>query len=143
MIRKLENQDVGRVADIWLDTNLKTHFFITDAYWKSNYDYVKKMLLQTEVYVYEDENVIQGFVGVSDEYIEEIFISDKAQSHGIGKKLLDYLKNRKSELSLNVYQKNVRAIKFYQREKFEVIREDFDEATGEKDYVMIWKKENE
>ena len=70
MIRKLLNGDVDRVADIWLNTNLKAHYFIPEQYWTSNYELVKEMLLQAEVYVYEDNKIIQGFVGLSNEYIE-------------------------------------------------------------------------
>ena len=47
------------------------------------------MLPQAEVYVYEDDKMIQGFLGVRDEYIEGIFVSDKMQSQGIGKILLN------------------------------------------------------
>ena len=43
------------------------------------------------------------------------------------------------KLHLNVYQKNIRAINFYQREDFEIRGEGLDEATGEKDYEMIWQ----
>ena len=35
---------------------------------------------QAEVYVYEDDKMIQGFVGLSNEYIEGIFVSDGMQS---------------------------------------------------------------
>ena len=63
------------------------------------------MLPQSEVYVYENNNKIQGFIGVKDDYIEGIFVADEMQSHGIGKKLLDYIKNKKTKLQLNVYQK--------------------------------------
>ncbi len=138
MIRTLQNADINRVADIWLDTNLKAHSFISAQYWKSNYDLVKKMLSQAEVYVYEDGQKIQGFIGLSDEYIEGIFVPEEMQSQGIGKLLLNYIKDRKSALRLNVYQKNIRAIHFYQREGFEIQCEGLDEVTGEKDYVMIW-----
>ena len=40
MIRKLLNGDIDRVADIWLKTNLKAHYFISNQYWKSNYELV-------------------------------------------------------------------------------------------------------
>ena len=30
MIRKLLNRDIDRVADIWLKTNLKAHYFISN-----------------------------------------------------------------------------------------------------------------
>lgn len=140
MIRSLQKADINRVADIWLDTNLKAHSFISTQYWESNYELVKEMLSQAEVYVYEDGQKIQGFIGLSDKYIEGIFVSEKMQSQGIGKLLLNYIKDRKDVLRLNVYQKNIRAIHFYQREGFEIQCEGLDEATGEKDYVMIWQQ---
>lgn len=49
--------------------------------------------------------MIQGFIGLSGEYIEGIFVSEAMQSQGIGKILLNYVKNTKSKLILNVYQK--------------------------------------
>ena len=139
MIRKLQKADINRVADIWLKTNLKAHFFIPEQYWISNYEFVKEMLPQAEVYVYEDDKMIQGFIGVSDEYIEGIFVSDEMQSRGIGKMLLDYIKDKKDRLQLKVYQKNVRAMSFYQREGFTIQSESMDEFTGEKEYVMNWE----
>jgi putative acetyltransferase len=140
MIRELQKADIDRVADIWLDTNLKAHYFISTQYWKSNFELVKEMLLQAEVYVYESGQKIQGFIGLSGEYIEGIFVSDEKQSQGIGKLLLNFIKNRKTNLHLNVYQKNTRAIHFYQREGFEIQCEGLDKTTGEKDYAMIWQQ---
>ena len=67
MVRRLQQADINNVADIWLDTNLKAHYFISAQYWKSNFDLVKEMLSQAEVYVYEDEQKIQGFIGMSGE----------------------------------------------------------------------------
>ena len=143
MIRKLQKVDINRVADIWLKTNLKAHFFIPEQYWISNYEFVKEMLPQAEVYVYEDDKMIQGFIGINDEYIEGIFVSDEMQSHGIGKILLDYMKDKKVRLQLNVYQKNVRAMSFYQREEFTIQSERMDEFTGETEYVMNWESDCE
>lgn len=91
MIRVLQKADIERVVDIWLDTNLKAHYFIPGQYWKNNIDLVKE---------------------------------------------------KKMKLYLNVYQKNTRAIHFYQREGFEIQREGLDEFTGEKDYVMVWQRGN-
>ena len=139
MIRKLQKVDINRVADIWLKTNLKAHFFIPEQYWISNYEFVKKLLPQAEVYVYEDDKMIQGFIGINDEYIEGIFVSDEMQSRGIGKILLDYIKDKKDRLQLKVYQKNVRAMSFYQREGFTIQSEEMDEFTREKEYVMNWE----
>ena len=65
-------------------TNLKAHFFIPEQYWSSNYELVKEMLPQAEVYVYENDKKVQGFVDVRDEYVEGIFVVDEMQSQGIG-----------------------------------------------------------
>ena len=97
------------------------------------------MLLQAEVYVYENNGEIQGFIGLNREYVEGIFVCDKLQSQGIGKLLLDFVKESRTELSLHVYQKNIGAIRFYQREGFETQSEGMDEDTCEKDYVMTWR----
>ena len=140
MIRELRKADINRVAEIWLDTNIKAHDFIPAQYWESNFAFVKEMLSQAEIYVYENEQKIQGFIGMSGDYIEGIFVAAELQSQGIGKLLLKHVKNKKSELLLNVYQKNTRAICFYKREGFEIQHEGFDEATGEKDYAMVWKQ---
>ena len=99
------------------------------------------MLPRAEVYVYENDREIWGFIGLNGAYIEGIFVSSEMQSRGIGKRLLDFVKTKKTELRLNVYQKNMRAIRFYQREGFKILREGMDEATGEKDYEMTWRQE--
>ena len=79
MIRKLLNGDIDRVADIWLKTNLKAHYFISNQYWKSNYELVKEMMSQYEVYVFEADKMIQGFVGLNDEYIRNGMIVQDIQ----------------------------------------------------------------
>ena len=139
MIRELRKADINKVAAVWLNTNIKAHYFIPAQYWKSNFELVKELLLQATVYVYEDNQEIQGFIGLNDEYIEGIFVSDEMQSQGIGKILLNYAKDKRNKLYLNVYQKNARAISFYKREGFEIQHSGLDEATGEKDYVMTWQ----
>lgn len=140
MIRELQKADIDKVADIWLNTNVTAHSFISSQYWQNNFELVKELLLQATVYVYEHNQEIQGFIGLNDEYVEGIFVSDEMQSHGIGKALLNYAKDKRSKLLLNVYQKNTRAISFYQREGFDVQNSGLDEATGEKEYVMAWQR---
>lgn len=140
MIRVLGEKDVDIVAKIWLKTNIKAHDFIASSYWKEHYEMVKDMFLQAEVYVYEIEKEIMGFIGLDKEYIEGIFVLDQYQKRGIGKALLNHIKAKKEHLSLNVYHKNLNAIQFYQREGFCVQYEDVDKNTGEKEYRMVWNR---
>lgn len=140
MIRVLEEKDVDTVAKIWLETNIKTHDFIASNYWKEHYEIIKDIFLQAEIYVYEIEKEIMGFIGLDKEYIEGIFALDQYQKRGIGKALLNHVKAKKEHLSLNVYHKNLNAIFFYQRESFCVQYEDVDKNTGEKEYRMVWNR---
>ena len=70
MIRELQKADINKVTDIWLDTNVTAHSFISSQYWQNNFELVKELLLQATVYVYEQNQEIQGFIGLNDEYIE-------------------------------------------------------------------------
>lgn len=142
MIRKMEEKDISDVLQIWLETNIKAHSFIEKEYWTGNYEMVKQILPEAEVYVYEDEKngQIVGFIGINDQYVEGLFVKETVQSNGIGKRLMDYVKNRKIELCLGVYQKNARAVHFYLRENFLIQAEETDENTDEKEYIMRWGK---
>ena len=141
MIRKLRDSDLSAVMKIWLDTNIKSHNFVSKEYWTSNYEMVKEILPKSEIYVYEEEdtNLIDGFIGLLDSYLAGLFVKDTAQSKGIGKQLLDYAKSIKSEMTLSVYQKNIRAVHFYQREQFQIQSENIDDNTNEKEFIMIWR----
>lgn len=142
MIRQYNEGDIDTIIQIWLDTNIQAHHFISSDYWRANYDMVREMLPNAEIYVYEDDCTKQmdGFIGLNDDYIEGIFVKETAQSHGIGKQLLDYVKGFKQRLRLDVYLKNERAISFYQREFFTIKTKTVDDTTGEKEYSMVWKK---
>lgn len=79
MIRVLQESDIDKVMQIWLDTNINTHNFIQEEYWKINYNTVKEMLPQAEVYLYENDNTrqIEGFIGLNDDYIAGLFVKKR------------------------------------------------------------------
>lgn len=142
MIRTFSENDLFAVMQIWLDANIKVHSFIPKDYWTDNYAMVKEILPQAEIYVCEDSdtNQIDGFIGLTDNYIEGIFVREYMRSRGIGKQFLDFAKEIKSSLRLSVYQKNTRAIAFYQREQFVIRSESIDDSTNEKEFIMTWSK---
>lgn len=142
MIRKFGQKDADTVMTIWLETNLEAHAFIPKEYWQSNYASVKEMLPEAEIFVFEEEKTKQllGFIGLIKNYIAGIFIIRAKQSQGIGKALMDYVKENYSSLTLTVYQKNSRALAFYLREDFKILAERVDKNTKEKEFIMTWKK---
>lgn len=138
MIRSLHKDELDIVMEIWLETNIAAHDFIDPSYWRGNFELVKGMLPEADVFVYEENKAILGFVGLMDQYIAGIFVDADSQSKGIGKALLDYVKGNHSELSLHVYKRNIRAVEFYLREGFLVSKEQIDENTGETEIEMCW-----
>lgn len=142
MIRQFKKNDLPAVMQIWLDTNIKAHDFIPKEYWENNYEIVKEILPDAEIYVHEDDTAgfIDGFIGLTDNYIAGIFVKEDKQSKGIGKQLLNYVKNIKPNISLSVYQKNTKAVRFYKREQFQIVSENVDDITNEKEFIMEWNK---
>lgn len=145
MIRAFQKEDLSAVMQIWLDVNVKAHSFISEAYWRDHYEMVKEMLPQAKVYVMEAEHggQIEGFIGLTDDYVAGLFVREESQSKGIGKQLLDHVKGIKASMTLSVYQKNTRALSFYRREHFTVRSENTDDGTGEKEFVMVWRRPQE
>ena len=143
MIRKFESRDLDAVMQIWLHGNLDAHAFVPADFWTGHFDMVRDMLPQAELYVHENEDTrqIDGFIGLTENHIEGIFVAKAARSKGIGKALLDYAKSRKPRLDLSVYQKNERALAFYRREQFAVQSEGIDEDTNEADIQMLWTRQ--
>ena len=142
MIRKFETQDLDAVMQIWLHGNLDAHPFIPASFWTDHFETVRDMLPQAELYVHENEATrqIDGFIGLTENHIEGIFDAKAVRTNGIGKALLDHVKSRKPCLTLSVYQKNERALAFYQREQFTVQSEGIDEDTNEADIQMLWTR---
>lgn len=140
MIRKFEAKDIERVMEIWLEANIDAHDFISKDYWRSQFQSVQDQILNADIYIYELDNEIKGFAGMTGNYLAGIFVDKKCRSAGIGKNLLNYIKKNYPAFSLNVYRKNRRAIEFYLREGMSVASEEVDDNTMEADYKMIWKQ---
>lgn len=125
---------------LWLHANIESHSFIEADYWKKNYDMVRKLISEAEVYVAEENEEIQGFIGLTDTYIAGIFVKAKEQSKGIGTGLLRTVMKLKDQLNLNVYKKNMRAVVFYQNCGFKIVNQKTDENTSEEEYTMEWHR---
>lgn len=140
MIRKFENSDIDDIMQIWQNENIRAHNFISKEYWKNNYEHVKKLMPNSEIYVYIEQGKVKGFIGINNNYIEGIFIDSDSQNKGVGTALLNKVKEEKMELRLNVYEKNIKAVKFYQKNGFEIVKETVDKENNEKEFRMMWNK---
>ena len=88
----------------------------------------------------QENEKIQGFIGLTDTYIAGIFVKATEQSKGIGTELLCTVMKLKDRLNLNVYKKNRRAVVFYQHRGFKIVNQETDENTSEDEYTMEWHR---
>ncbi|MGG7177397.1 N-acetyltransferase [Clostridium paraputrificum] len=141
MIKKFDLNKLDEVMKIWLDTNIDAHDFISKEYWTGNFDMVKEMMPCAEIYIYEEDEIIKGFIGVVEEsYIAGLFVRKEYQRDGIGKKLIEYCKSKYPYLILEVFVKNDKAVNFYKKNDFIVQEEGINEDTKELEYTMSFRK---
>ena len=143
MIRKFKEEDTTKVMAIWTKGNFEAHSFIDKDYWLLNYNKVKdEYLKKSETYVYTENNDIKGFISIlNNEYIGALFIKNEYRRSGIGRRLINFVKDKYDKLTLNVYEKNINAILFYTKLGFINQKIQIDDKTNEKEYVMEWRKE--
>ena len=143
MIRKFKEEDTTKVMTIWTKGNFKAHDFIEKDYWLLNFNRVKNdYLLKSETYVYTEDNEIKGFISLLEGgYIGALFVRLDSLREGIGRRLINYCKERNEKLTLHVYEKNMDAVLFYTAMGFKNVKVQINEETKEKEYVMEWRKE--
>ncbi|MGG7163393.1 N-acetyltransferase [Clostridium ihumii] len=141
MITKFKIEQLDELMKIWLETNIDAHSFIPKEYWIDKAPLVKKLLPSSDIYVFKECNTIKGFIGVIENgYIAGIFIKKEYQREGIGNKLIDYIKSKYENITLDVYNKNEKALNFYYKNNFKVLDSKFDEETKELEYTLFYKK---
>ena len=74
MIRRFETRDLDEILDLWLQAKIESHSLIEADYWKKNYHMVRKLIPEAEVFVAEENEEIQGYIGLTDTYIAGIFV---------------------------------------------------------------------
>lgn len=139
MIKEFKIDYLDEIMKIWLETNINAHDFIKKEYWINNFDLVKNLLPDAKVYIFQENNIIKGFIGIiEDGYIAGLFVKEEYQREGIGKKLIEYIKPKYKQLKLYVYAKNENAINFYLKNNFKIVNEKNNEDTNELEYEMIF-----
>lgn len=138
MIRQLQNKDIDKIMEIWLESTIDAHKFISKEYWNENYNIVKDVYIpMSKTFIYEDNDDIRGFISIiNNDFIGALFVEKNYQGQGIGKSLIDYAKNLYDNLSLAVYKENEKALEFYKKMGFKIISENINEDTNCVEYIM-------
>ncbi|MPM36866.1 putative N-acetyltransferase YjaB [bioreactor metagenome] len=138
MIRKLEDKDINKVMDIWLNSTIKAHDFIDKKYWENSYNTVKDVYIpMSETFIYEEDNCIKGFISIiNNEFIGALFVDIDEQGAGIGKELINYAINKYKKLNLAVYKENKSSVIFYLNRGFKIIKKQINDDSGYSEYIM-------
>ena len=138
MIRTLQQKDIDKIMEIWLESTIKAHDFIPKKYWKDNYNAVKNEYIPiSKTYIYEQNGEIKGFISVlNDEFIGALFVATDCQEQGIGSALIDYAARQFPKLNLAVYKQNKKAVDFYLKKGFKIIQESLNEDSSFLEYIM-------
>jgi len=139
VIRAYDQTDIDQVLNIWLDASIKAHNFIDKGFWESKVIDMREIYLPgSEIFVFEEDEIVKGFVALCGDTLAAIFVSPNEQGKGIGKQLIDRTKEVRRNLNLTVYKDNRDSIEFYKKCGFKVTREQIDVHTGHVEIVMIF-----
>lgn len=139
-IRQATLADTVRVAEIEI-FNYRLNFypiFLCDEFYfeeklvpkeMKRYETEKGLLENTYVY---DDGVVKGFIQIDGTKVAKLFVEPVLQGQGIGAKLLEFAVTEKQANHLWALEKNVKAIRFYERNGFYVTEEkELEEGTTE------------
>lgn len=138
MVLKAFESDYNALIDIWDSAVSSTHDFLS----KEDFLFYKSQLTlyfnYVDLYIYKDENsLIKGFLGVSSDKIEMLFIDNKYRKSGIGKTLLRFAIDTLNISKVDVNEDNKQAFGFYKKYGFTKIGYSEFDSEG-KPYPIIF-----
>lgn len=135
--------DLDPLMEIWVVGNRAAHAFIDPAYWERQRGAVRKAMGEAEVTVFEQEGRIEGFLGLTGQYVAGLFVRQDCRCRGIGGQLIAHCQKQRDRLELHVYEKNERALRFYKTHGFEAKGKEVQPETGAVEVHMVWQKSRE
>ena len=142
-IRRSTTQDASRLAEILIFTKRMNYrkIFNNDAVsfgemqvYPLAQDFLDHPEQLQKIWVYDDE-FVKGMLHMEGSRIEELYVDHFFQNEGIGGKLLDFAVQNLTARTLFVLEKNLAAIRFYQRHGFPLTGERQPEP-GTPEYIV-------
>ena len=143
-VRKANMIDLSRIAEIQV-FNYRLFFypiFKSDDYYFSELS-VPSLMREYEsgldsLYVYDD-GVVKGYIKIEETYIARLFVEPVLQNASIGSRLLEYAIREHNADHLWALEKNIKAIRFYERHGFTETGEKKQED-GTSEYLVLLRK---
>ena len=148
IIREAKLDDLARIAEIEVFNYRLNfyHIFQDDIFYFQEMQVLnvinenKKRLGQ--LWVYDDNEIVKGFMWVDSQQIKKLFVEPVLQSRGIGSTLLEYAVDKLGATYLWALEKNTRAIAFYKRHGFQTTEEKMLEEDTTEYLVKLIKADN-
>ena len=135
----LQKKEHPVLLTIWEASVKATHDFLQDG----DVEVFKKIIQENDIFSHVDitcarnqQGDIVGFMGVSGNSLEMLFISPLVMKQGVGKMLLLHAINHLGITKVDVNEQNVEATKFYEHFGFTVINRSELDGTG-KPYPIL------
>jgi putative acetyltransferase len=125
-----DKQTISRLIGIWESSVKGTHTFLSDSDITQIKLEVSQGLKTIELLYgyFDNDGILQGFIGISNQKIEMFFIHNNARLQGIGKQLLNYAVDNLGAKFVDVNEQNEQGVGFYRYMGFHVIsRSEYDE----------------
>jgi putative acetyltransferase len=131
-IRPYRPSDVEAVLGVWSRAAILAHPFVADEGTGWRADEMREVyLVQADNWVAEtDSGEIVGLLGLLGAEVGGLFVDPPAQGQGIGRLLVEHAARIHGALTVEVYELNGRARKFYDRMGFVPIGHRVEDATG-------------
>jgi putative acetyltransferase len=120
-IRPFTLDDLGPLMDIWLRSVRATHTFLTEDDIQKMLPLVRQALPELEMNVLCDGSKAIGFIGMSGNKIEALFLAPEFRRRGGGRRLVEHVQAKREELVLDVNEQNPEATRFYEAMGFVVV----------------------
>lgn len=129
----VQEQDETQLLQLWLESTTKGQPFIPEQFWKKQLPLVRdEYLPASETWVAEKDGQLLGFVALLGNLVGGLFVLPAAQGQQVGSSLIAHARTlRPQSLYVEVYEKNLKARKFYQKCGFVFNEARTDEATNE------------
>ena len=132
-IREARPDDASALVDVWLRSVRATHTFLTEEDVQFLLPLVRESLAsdQLELWVLaSDANTLIGFMGLSGNSLEAMFLDPEHLRAGHGRRLLAHARGLKGALTVDVNEQNPAALRFYEACGFEVVGRSELDSTG-------------
>ena len=120
-ISQVHPADYARVVEVWEASVRATHHFVAASDIEFFRPIVADVLQHLRLAAMRDTaGLVVGYVAVSGDMVEMLFIHPDWRGKGIGKALLRYVVETLDAVRLDVNEQNEQAVGFYLHEGFEV-----------------------